>query len=136
MRQYIRHPSNIPIAYQVGSLVSDSVDHLCDISRGGLRLSTDMSILEGSEIRIEIPIQKPPFLATGVVIWCEPESDHFEIGVQFKDQAMDFRVRMVEQICYIECYRVSVLHEQGRSLTSEEAAKEWIEHYASDFPEC
>lgn len=135
MRQYIRHPSEMPIAYQVGNLVSNSVDQLRDISRGGLRLRTEVNIVEGTQIHIEIPVREPPFLASGVVMWCQPESDHFEVGVQFDDRSTDFTVRMVEQICYIECYRADVLRREGRHLSSEEAAKEWIQSYAGEFPE-
>jgi len=43
-------------------------------------------------------------------------------------------VRMIEQICYIEHYRKEVLLNEGRRITSEQAALEWIEKYAQDFP--
>ena len=42
---------------------------------------------------------------------------------------------MVEQICHIEQYRREVLKKEGRRLSSEEAASEWIVKYASDFPD-
>ena len=41
---------------------------------------------------------------------------------------------MVEQICHIEHYRRTVHESQGRSLSSHEAAPEWIERYAEAFP--
>jgi hypothetical protein len=41
---------------------------------------------------------------------------------------------MVEQICYIEHYRKEVRATQGRVLTAEEAAREWIERNAGRFP--
>jgi hypothetical protein len=43
-------------------------------------------------------------------------------------------VRLIEQICYIEHYRQEVLISEGRKLTSEQAALEWIEKFAQDFP--
>ena len=41
---------------------------------------------------------------------------------------------MVEQICHIEHYRIKVKENDGRDLNIEEAAQEWIEKYARDFP--
>jgi hypothetical protein len=41
---------------------------------------------------------------------------------------------MVEQVCHIEQYKADVLKKEGRELTGEEAAKEWILKYAKDFP--
>jgi hypothetical protein len=39
----------------------------------------------------------------------------------------------VEQICHIEHYRTTVRANQGRALSSHEAAIEWIEQYAEAF---
>jgi hypothetical protein len=41
---------------------------------------------------------------------------------------------MIEQICHIEHYRKEVKLAEGRELSSEEAADEWIKRYAGDFP--
>jgi hypothetical protein len=41
---------------------------------------------------------------------------------------------MVEQVCYIENYKKMVYQTEGRQLTTEEAAMEWIGKYASQFP--
>jgi hypothetical protein len=41
---------------------------------------------------------------------------------------------MIEQICHIEHYRKEVKLVEGRELSSEEAADEWITRYAGDFP--
>ena len=41
---------------------------------------------------------------------------------------------MVEQVCNIENYRRDVEQREGRKLTTEEAAKEWIKRDASSFP--
>ncbi|MDY6992513.1 MAG: hypothetical protein SVR94_07890 [Pseudomonadota bacterium] len=44
-----------------------------------------------------------------------------------------FRSRMLEQVCQIEKYRQS-LEQQGRTISIEEAAMEWISRYAAEFP--
>lgn len=41
---------------------------------------------------------------------------------------------MVEQVCYIEHYRAEIKLTEGRELGTEEAAKEWISLFASQFP--
>jgi hypothetical protein len=44
-----------------------------------------------------------------------------------------FRARMVEQICHIERYHRQQLSD-GRFVSEEEAAIEWIAKYAGQFP--
>jgi hypothetical protein len=44
-----------------------------------------------------------------------------------------FILRMAEQICHIEHSRRTVRESQGRTLSSQEAAIEWIECYADTF---
>jgi hypothetical protein len=41
---------------------------------------------------------------------------------------------MVEQVCHIKQYSKEILEKEGRKLSDEEAAVEWIEKYAKDFP--
>ena len=57
------------------------------------------------------------------------------VGAQFLAGQDAFRVRMVEQICYIRAYRRQVLAEEGRRLTPREAALEWVTRHAASFPE-
>jgi len=46
-----------------------------------------------------------------------------------------FRMRMFEQVCHIEAYRKEKQSREGRKLSREEAAAEWISSYAAGFPE-
>jgi phage tail tape-measure protein len=41
---------------------------------------------------------------------------------------------MVEQLCYIEQYKQMVKTLEDRNISGEEAAMEWIEKYAGEFP--
>lgn len=144
MRQYIRHPSDIPIAYCLGksqALLNQNLgttffasDRLRDVSRGGLCFSADCPVRKGTPIHIEIPINNPPYSADGTVAWCRPEGDHFAVGVQFTEPSTRYSVRMVEQVCHIEAYRSMIMEKEGRELSSEEAASEWIDKYAAEFP--
>ena len=53
----------------------------------------------------------------------------------FLDAEDAFRARMVEQLCHIEDYRRSVHRTEGRDIGIDEAAVEWIDKFAAEFPE-
>lgn len=143
MRRFIRHPSDMPIDFQINEDEPPVAHKIRDVSLGGLCFTAERPMQRGSHIRIHIPIasaasdggDQQPFEADGVVAWCRREGDAYAVGVQFADQSTQFGVRMVEQICHIEHYRYDVYQEQGRVLTSEEAAREWVERYAAEFPQ-
>ena len=58
----------------------------------------------------------------------------FEIGVKFNDEKTTFRMRMIEQICYIEEYRKNLCRVQKREIPWQEASDDWISKFAADFP--
>ena len=134
MRQFIRHPTDIPIKYSLHDGPGDIRENLHNINEGGLCFGAHSEIPSGTTIRIVIPVCEPPFKAEGKVVWCRRTDDHYSVGVRFEDSATEFAIRMVEQVCHIEQYRRDILKDQGRSLSSEEAAAEWISKHAEDFP--
>jgi Tfp pilus assembly protein PilZ len=134
MRSFIRHSSDIPIDFQLEELVTEGSDYLKNVSHGGLAFNSKIALTPGTTVRVKIPFVKPVFQAIGKVTWCHPQQNEFEIGVQFLDEGDTFRARMVEQICHIEQYKKEVREKDGRQLTGEQAAVEWIEKYATDFP--
>lgn len=133
MRRFIRHPSDIPIAVSVGE-VGEYSDRLRDVSKGGLCFTSESFVALGKQVHIEIKVEEEDFHADGTVAWCKREGRLYAVGVAFSDTSTQFNVRMVEQICHIEHYRFEVEEAEGRKLTSEEAAREWVEKYAADFP--
>ena len=136
MREFIRHPTTIPVEYNILGLATNTLEHdqMNNISEGGLCFQTERNIDLTSRVRIKISITKPIFEAIGVVAWCQSVDGHYDIGIQFTDTQTEFKIRMVEQICHIEEYREHVQKKEGRKLSGEEAAREWIEKYAGDFP--
>lgn len=146
MRKYIRHPSDIPINFCIND-TEPPVPHVVkDVSVGGLCFSSNKPLPKGTRIHIHIPLvlqalkssgednTSSHFDADGIVAWCRRERDSYAVGVQFADASTQFGLRMVEQVCHIEHYRFDVLQAEGRVLTSEEAAQEWVERYAAEFP--
>ena len=133
MRRYIRHPTAIPISYRLGEVAASSSDYLDNLSAGGLCFKSRQALEPGAPILIEIPFVEPVFAFNGRVAWCRAKGELYEIGVNF-ETTTQASVRIVEQICYIEEYRKRVKRREGRALSSEEAAREWIEKYAAHFP--
>ena len=134
MRQYIRHPSDIPIEYELVDLVANHKDYLNNIGNGGLSFQSRFYVESGSLINIRIPLRDPKFEEKGIVVWCRKKNSRYDVGVKFEDATSKFRLRMIEQICYIEHYKSEILEKEGRTLSGEEAAVEWIKKYAKDFP--
>jgi len=134
-RAYIRHPLDLPIEVEViaeHQLVAVRANNL---SVGGLAFFSESEVEAGRVVKLSIHNVKPTFSVTGFVQWCRPSTPHgHEVGVQFADSEDAFRVRMVEQVCHIESYRQYVLEHEGRVLTGESAATEWIQKFAQDFP--
>jgi hypothetical protein len=134
MRSYIRHPIDVPIELSPAGHASENYSHIKDVSVGGLSLKSSMELELKTLIKIKIPLVEPPFETLAVVVWCKKSHSDYEVGVQFIDEQDAYAARMVEQICHIEHYRVSVLEQEGRDLNAEDAAKEWIGKFAQDFP--
>ncbi|MEZ5672751.1 MAG: PilZ domain-containing protein [Thiotrichaceae bacterium] len=132
-RQFFRYPTDIPIEITVPEKQLSKRKQLHNVSLGGISFKASCCWEQGTILNVRIPFVKPPFEATGKVVWCQQQTNCFYVGVEFLQAEDGFRVRMVEQICLIEQYR----HQQtaqGRKLSSEEAALEWINRSAADYP--
>lgn len=134
MRNYIRHPTSIPIHVSAGVHSSAQVT-VNNLSAGGLSFVTDIPVKVGSTVDLMIPCIDPDYQGAGVIVWRRNQPPQgFEVGVRFANDDEYFRVRMVEQVCQIEEYRQQ-LADVGRKLTTEEAALEWIKRFAAGFDE-
>jgi len=136
MRQFIRHPLDVPVEIRTDQHAPGAAFHTHDISLGGLAVHSQVPVEPGSLIEVRIAYVDPAFEARARVAWCRPQRDGagYEVGVSFLDAEDVFRARMVEQVCYIEDYRRGVARAEGRELSPEEAAGEWIAKYAHTFP--
>ncbi|KON82412.1 PilZ domain-containing protein [Azoarcus sp. PA01] len=135
MRRFIRHPVSIPIEVRAGEHAGGELHPAGNVSLGGIEFDSDSAIEPGSLVEVRIPIIEPTFATCGRVAWCRRTGNRFELGVQFLDADEAYRTRMVEQVCHIEEYRRSVQRLEGRELSAEEAAFEWIGRFAGQFPE-
>lgn len=132
---YISHPCNIPAQITICSKTSFSPNTTSESGNIGISFMTDKFYAIDVALEVEIALNQPSFKATGRVAWCIPERDgRFRTGIVFDDPDTVYSVRMVEQICHIEHYRKQVEAQEGRQLSSEDAATEWIMRFAKDFP--
>jgi len=133
-RQFIRHPTDIPIElWCVVKSCGEYKKNLKNISLGGVAFKSTRNWQPGTIIGFCIPQIDPNFKTTGRVVWCHKKTTRFEIGVEILEPNDVFQIRMVEQVCQIEHYR-KMLEQQGRKLSSEDAATEWINRYGAQFP--
>lgn len=133
-RRFIRHTADVPIEVRTVPGRPPRRQPSINVSEGGLSFFSDQDIPVGSTIEVLIEAVDPPFEAQARVVWRRSQNDGWCIGVQFLDAGDTFRARMVEQVCSIERYRRKVEKEEGRTLTRDEAASEWIRKYADRFP--
>ncbi|MBN4080241.1 PilZ domain-containing protein [Beggiatoa alba] len=144
MRNYIRHPADIPIeivipedntlALSQNLDASVKIETMENVSFGGLMFQSSIPYVQNKVIIIRMNFINPQFEAPVVVNWCLKSGGNYLVGLQFIDENDEFMVRMVEQVCHIMHYRKQVLATEGREIDNEEAAREWIEQYAKDFP--
>jgi hypothetical protein len=134
MRQFIRHPAGIPIEISADHPSRWGTHHASNLGLGGLAFRCERKLDPGSVIALRIVVVRPEFSAAARVVWCRESEAGFDLGVEFLDPDDAFRARMVEQVCHIEKYRLAVQREEGRVITAEEAAMEWINRHAAQFP--
>jgi 16S rRNA pseudouridine516 synthase len=136
-RRFIRHPSAVPLSCQTTVGGQPSRERLRNIGHAGLCFESSRKLSPGARVHLTIPVLDQSFEVDAEVSWCRglPSGQGYEVGVSFRDTDTGFTVRMVEQLCHIEAYRERVLREEGRALSSEAAAEEWIARYATDFPD-
>lgn len=136
MRKFIRHPNQFPIDIKVDEAEPDHIDSsMINISAGGLAFRVPRALSVGAKLTISMPELWPDYQAQGHVVWCRDVGGYHEAGIQFAEASEAFKARMVAQFCQIEDYKRAIQINEGRLLSREEAAREWIGRYAEEFAE-
>ena len=140
-RQFIRHPSEIPLEYCItDEPAMCNMDFITNISRGGVSFHSQEYIAPEKWLHLYIPVDENYFEADAQVRWCNKISTHassnddYDVGVSFCNTSAAFSARMIEQVCHIEEYKKRINETEGRKISSDQAAAEWIEKYADTFP--
>ena len=133
MRSYVRYPSGMPVSVSLEEVVASETLYLNNISRGGLSFNSMVALKVGTVIRLRIPPNRPFFEVLGKVIWCKKMSLQYVIGVEFINADDKARTQIIEMVFRIDEYRRKLLEQEGRGLTHQQAALEWIEKRWADF---
>lgn len=134
-REFLRHTVDVPLEVERIGGAEGLTEQGVNVSHGGLAFLSTVCPEVGDILRIRIPTVNPPFDGRARVAWCRPESGKFLVGVQFLESGVAYQSRMVQQVCSIEKYRKDVEEREGRVLTTQQAAAEWIDRYAGRFPD-
>ncbi|MFG5863009.1 PilZ domain-containing protein [Metapseudomonas sp. CR1201] len=133
MRQFLRHPTEMPVELVPRRGRHLPPQRLHDISLGGVACNSARAFRLGTALELHIPLLGEQARFSGTVAWCHKETHDYMIGIAFTDEENMFRARMVEQICLIEQYRKQQEDVVGHALAPEEVAQEWIARHAADF---
>ena len=100
---------------------------LQNISVGGIACYSDEPVPTGERVAIEMAIGDQSVQLEGCVVWCRAATGgRFELGLRFEDGAADSREQLCHELAEIEHYRHEVLMLEGRQLSSDAAALEWM----------
>lgn len=133
MREFLRHPSDIPADVRIVRSADMRPAQLKDVSVGGVCCRVSRPIPSGSHVEFAVPSLCAEYIGRGMVVWCDVADSNYEVGIQFLSHRDTFQARMVEQLCQIEHYRREVEHQEGRFMDGEQAASEWICRHAEEF---
>ena len=137
IRKHIRHITGIPIKvsldYATDNLVDSEDDTITNVSLGGLSFIATDRLDISENIKVRFPILSEGSVLDGKVVWCEKSSRGYEVGLEFNDPEELDRLKMIEHICHIENFRKEINNREGRQITSEQAAREWVSRFAGDF---
>jgi len=129
MRSFIRQSATMPLEVKSNEKGLQK-QNLNNVSAGGMCFHSDYYLPQGVSVTIDIPCLDNPFSESCTVAWCKKTDDHYDVGVTFDNYQTVLRMRMIEQICYIEDYRKEVFNSEQREITAEEASKEWSQKFA------
>jgi len=127
----IDHPDSQPIEYQI---LRGPPDQPRTKSGLYLRFHTRKPLLTGSQLLINIRVAGNEHRFHSQVIKVDRTASPCRVVVWIGRRGEAFAARMVEQLCHIAHYRLNAAKREGRKLSPEGAADEWISRFAARFP--
>lgn len=137
-RKYLRHSMAAPLSCAVRAANAEEVVGLLDISDGGACFSSTKSYAKGQAIELRFPVFKDCSVIPGAIAWTRPDKDvpgSHRYGIKFADETDKAMLRLVEMICHIMTYRAMQEHLTGKTMSADDAARDWLSKYADTFPE-
>ena len=135
IRRHVRHVTGIPIEVTIDfnqSYLAED-ESITNVSLGGLCFIASDRLDINESIQVRIPVLNQEHNLDGKVVWCNKTAKGYQVGLEFNDPEEVDRIKMIDQICQIEGYRQDLEKRNGRKLSSEQAAREWVNRYAGEF---
>jgi len=127
-RLFTRHNTEVPLLCRRPGRHERGKSRLDDMSFGGLAFVSDERYEKGDTIEVAFPSIAPGQLLSCTVSWRREmkgqTSPRYAYGVQFSEEGLLFRARLVNKVCDIEAYRDNQFKRWGRRISSEQAASE------------
>jgi len=117
-RRFYRHPTEIPIEVWDVKESDLHIQHLHDVSLGGLAFESETDWPKGSCIGVRL-LLNPPVELFGQVVWCRKTTEKFNIGVEFLGKNQNTKENMVDEVCEIERYK-NVLMRMAEEISDSE----------------
>lgn len=126
----IDHPASQPLYYRIEPDL-----HLPERRQCGLllRFHSRRPLFRGTRLELRVPIADQVHTFHGEIVrgWEGEHAPRVQVWINHREEF--FAVRMVEQLCHIAHYRQNIERREGRAISDEEAANEWISRFASAF---
>ena len=130
-KSLIYHPNLVPLNIRK---VRERVE-MRSSCMGELAVHSQVYIPVGSQVLLSLYMGESTPSLYGRVIWLFGSDEEYLMGLTFDGADEAYKMRMVEQLCHIQAYRDAIARGEGRQLSDEEAAREWIGRYSAGFPE-
>jgi hypothetical protein len=132
MRNFIRHPSEFPIELCSHSREMEQ-QRTRNVSEGGLCCDSRERLEAGTSVHVRIPLGHHAFESEGTVAWCLPSERGYDLGIRFTPGDASRKLQLVELLLRIRRYKAQVFELEGRKLSEEQAAREWLQRETVDL---
>jgi hypothetical protein len=131
---FIHHPSDFPLQCRRVLSWRRGDPNPADRGNLGVCFESPRSFAPGNMVELSVRLRGESQRFRGEVVLVRETGFAFEVGVWMSSREAAARLRIVEQICHIECYLNEKRERDGHTVTRENAAQEWISKFASTFP--
>ena len=134
-RKFTRHPIRVPLRCRAQDRDAEIRTRAADLCDGGVSFVSRDPLPAGADVEVVFPIEDQQFALTGTVASCvhDEAAAAYRIGLSFQHPTASFRMKLAEQVLRIHELRRELTRIRGEEVSVDEAATEWIDHYAEKF---
>ena len=132
---FIKHPLDYPYHLTASDrVIEHQHDDIDAVQLGGVVFEMAKPYAAGTVLELEISIRGDVYSFHGKVVFVRDKGNVSDVGFWLQNGEDLNQFRMVEQLCCIESYRNRIYQADGRQLSSQRAACEWVKKYAGALP--